>query len=93
MTESWLLIPHGFGTIAFVGAFAAMSVAGTNRSDPDRWLGVAGYGFSTIAIVTTLFLFPYSTATRNQWVVFAAHFVFLLILAGLAVAWIAFHLA
>lgn len=92
----WLLVPHGLAAAAFVGAFAAMHVTGTNRSDPDRWLGVAGYALSLLALLATavmLFLFPYKAAVKWEWAAFAAHFLLLIALAVLGVLWIAFHLA
>jgi hypothetical protein len=92
-----LLIPHGAAFIAFVAAFAVMNTLGTNRSNTDKWLAIGGFALWVVALVATafvLFTFPYRTARPLEWLTLAEHVLMaFVVLPGLSLLWIAYHLA
>ena len=97
--RSWapqLLIPHALAAAAFLGAAAAESAAGTNRTALDFNLAMAGYGIGALALISTgaaAVMFPWRDSRTTDWVWLLVHMLALIAVLQLASNWMGGHIA
>jgi hypothetical protein len=75
---------------------AWMFAVGTNRSTPDFYLGVLGYGLGALGLVASfaaLALHPWRSAGRARTLWLLAHLPALACVLALAFLWLALHIA
>ncbi len=92
---AWLLAPHAVSLIAFFTALAIVLWTESNRTEPDRILGLIGAGSGVLALPATLFMlvvFPYRTASLREWWWIILHLVGLAAVAGGGILYMVFHL-
>lgn len=90
-----LLLPHALSALCFGAAFAWMSHAGSNRTDPDFYLAVTGYFLLAVALVATLVavVFVFRAGVRRHWPWLSIHLAALCGLFLVAGNWLGAHIA
>jgi hypothetical protein len=92
----WLLLPHALSAWCFLAAYAWMTHAGSNRTAPDLYLGMAGYALGAAALVASGVAFarhPWGSGWARGAAWLAAHVAAVAGLLVLGVAWLALHIA
>ncbi len=92
----WMLIPYAIAILAFLAAFAWIVHVGTNRSDPDLYLGVTGFLALAAALIATLVVLlrlVLKRETRGQWPWLLVHAAALAAALLLAHYWLGAHIA
>ncbi len=92
----WLLLPHFVALAAFSGAFAVMAATGTNRTDPDFWLGLTGFVTGLAALVASfaaVLLVTIARRRRAEWPWLLVHLVMAALVSATASSWLGAHIA
>lgn len=92
---AWLLAPHAVSLVALFAALAIVLWSESNRTEPDRILGLIGAGSGVLALLATLFMlvvFPYRTASLREWWWVILHLVGLVAVVGGGTLYLLFHL-
>ena len=93
--QAWLLLPHALSGTAFAAAFAWIRHVGTNRSEPDLILGIAGFVALTAALIASIAaaVMHVRKGLRRSWPWLLAHGVGLALTLALASSWLGAHIA
>ena len=95
-TPFLLLMPHALSCVFFITAFVWMDIAETNRSEPDLYLAIAGFGALVLAALASLFLLGLIIAkpeTRSGWPWLLVHLAAMVLVAAMGGEWLGSHLA
>ena len=95
ISQIWLLLPHALSTASFAGAFAWMWHVGTNRSEPDLYLGIAGFAALAAALIVSLgaMFVQVRKGIGRTWPWTLAHLAGLVPPLALAHNWMGSHIA
>jgi hypothetical protein len=96
MRSPLLLLPHALSALCFLAAHAWMTHAGSNRTAPDLYFGLAGYALAVVALVASavaLARHPWGSGWRRGAAWLAAHVAAVAGLLFLGLAWLALHIA
>jgi hypothetical protein len=73
--QLWLLLPHTLSAACFAAAFAWASYIGTNRTMPDLYLAIGGFGTLVAAVIATIvaLIFVFKSGVRRFWPWLSVH--------------------
>lgn len=93
-TQLWFLLPHTISAACFAAAFAWIFAVGTNRTDPDLYLGIIGFVALAAALIATIagVVSVIRQGIRRYWPWLLAHLAGLALALVLAGSWIGAHL-
>jgi hypothetical protein len=93
-TQLWLLSPHAVSVACFAVAFAWISYVGTNRTEPDLYLGIVGFVALGVALPTTIagIVIVIRHGIGQHWPWLLAHLAALVLALAIAFGWIGAHL-
>ena len=93
--QAWLLLPHALSATAFAAAFAWIWHVGTNRSEPDLILGIAGFVALAVALIVSIAAAAahLRKGLRHSWPWLLAHAAGLGLALALASRWLGAHIA
>jgi len=93
-TPLWLLSPHAVSIACFAAAFAWISYVGTNRTEPDLYLGIVGFVALGVALPTTIAgtVIVVRHGIGRHWPWLLAHLAALVLALAIAFGWIGAHL-
>jgi len=93
--QLWFLLPHAISAACFATAFGWIFAVGTNRSDPDLYLGIVGFVALAAALIATIAgtVSVIRRGIRRFWPWLLAHLAGLALALVLAGSWIGSHLA
>ena len=94
-TQLWLLLPHAVSAACFGAAYAWRSHAGSNRTDPDFYLAMAGYGALVAAVVATVVavVLVVRGGIRRTWPWLSVHLAAICVILLMAGDWLGAHIA
>lgn len=94
-TQLWLLLPHAISALCFGAAFAWAFHAGTNRTMPDLYLGIAGFVGLAAALVTTVVavVLVFRHGVRRSWPWLSIHLGAVCVAFLIADGWMGAHIA
>jgi hypothetical protein len=92
--QLWLLSPHAVSIACFAVAFAWISYVGTNRTEPDLYLGIVGFVALGVALPTTIagIVIVIRHGIGQHWPWLLAHLAALVLALAIAFGWIGAHL-
>jgi hypothetical protein len=93
--QLWLLVPHALSAVCFGTAFAWRSAVGTNRTEPDLYLAVAGLVALAIAVVATIVgvALVFRIDVRRYWPWISIHLAAVCVAFLIAGDWLGAHIA
>ena len=94
-TQLWFLSPHADSVVCFAAAFVWIGQVGTNRSDPDFYLGISGFVALGVALLTTIagFVVVFRDGVGRHWPWLVAHLAAIVLAFLVATGWLGAHLA
>lgn len=95
LSHLWFLLPHAVSVACFVAAFVWMSNIGTNRSDADLNLAIAGAVALVAALISSIaaVIVVFRLGARRHWPWLLAHLGGLALALVLASSWMGAHVA
>jgi hypothetical protein len=92
-TQLWLLSPHALSVVSFAAAFVWISYVGTNRTDPDLYLGITGFVALAVALITTIagVVAVFRHGAGRHWPWLLAHLAALALALAIAFGWLGAH--
>lgn len=95
VSRLWFFLPHALSSTCFAAALAWMWHVGTNRTDPDRILGTAGFVVLGLAVLCGLIaaIVLINGGVRRTWPWLIAHLAGLIVPLALASTWLGAHIA
>lgn len=94
--RTYLLAPHIAAASCFVAAGWWMDSVGSNRSQVDLWLGIAGFvagALSVLATIAAVLTVVFGAADRGRWPWLILHVAALSAVLFLASEWLGAHIA
>ncbi|MCB9947811.1 MAG: hypothetical protein H6842_08275 [Rhodospirillaceae bacterium] len=95
VSQLWFFLPHALSSACFAAAFAWMWHVGTNRTEPDRLLGYAGFIVLALALLASIIaaIALINGGLRRTWPWLLAHVAGLVVPLALASGWLGAHIA
>lgn len=95
VSQLWYFVPHALSSACFAAALAWMGHVETNRSDPDRILGTAGFVVLALAGLASILaaIVLINGGIQRTWPWLLAHVAGIAVPLLLASAWIGAHIA
>ncbi len=93
--QLWFLVPHAVSVVCFAAAFGWMFIVGTNRSNPDLYLAIAGFLALAAALVSSIagVVIVLRKGAGRHWPWLLAHLCGLALVLALASSWLGAHIA